>query len=135
MPTINPPLLLALVLCDSTIREVGSGKISLIGTFNSLFAHHFPCVHPTLSVYAALSDGRGMVPCQLRMTCLETGAKVFGVNGQVDFKDPTSVAELCFQFNQMPLEKPGIYSIEFFADGELLGNRKLKVEQAKPQPQ
>ena len=133
MPTVNPPLLLALLLCDSTIREAGSGKISLIGTFNSLFAHNFPCVHPSMSVYAALSDGRGKVPCELRMTCLESGARVFGVNGSIDFKDPTSVAELCFQFNQMPLQQAGIYSIEFFANDELLGTRKLKVDQVKQQ--
>ena len=49
------PLVLAIILCDSVIREAQTNKLSLIGTFNGIFANHFPCTHPTLSVYIALT--------------------------------------------------------------------------------
>ena len=89
---INPPILLALVLCDGTIREAGTNKLSLIGTFNGVFAPNFPCTHPSLSVYVALTDGRGKVPCSLKMVSQADQRELFNLPGQVDFQDPTGVA-------------------------------------------
>ena len=131
MPSANPPILLALMLCDTIIREEGSHKYSLIGTFNSIFARSFPCVHPSFSVYLALTDGRGQVPCTLRMLELESGKEVFALKGTVDFKDPTGVAEIPFLIHQVRFPKPGEYALEFQADGELLGTRKLRIQKAK----
>ncbi len=131
MPSGNPPILLALLLCDTIIREEGSHKYSLIGTFNSIFARSFPCVHPSFSVYLALTDGRGVVPCVLRMVELETGKELFALNGSVDFRDPTGVAEIPFQIHQVRFPKPGEYALEFHAEGELLGTRKLRIQQAQ----
>ena len=131
-------ILLALIVCDGTIREAGTNKLSLIGTFNGLFAPHFPCVHPTLSVYIALTDGRGIVPCLLRMTNLENGAEIFSLQGQVDFQDPTGIAELVFQLQQLKFECPGLYALDFLSDRNLLGTRKLRVqvvEQSGPEGQ
>jgi len=127
----NPPILLALVLCDTTIREEGTHKLTLIGIFNGLFAPSFPCVHPSLSVYVALTDGRGEVPCRLRMTYLETGQEVFSLTGSVHFQDPTGVSELVFLLQQLRLEQAGDYSVEFFAESEMLGSRKLRVQPAE----
>jgi hypothetical protein len=134
MAAVNPPILLALLLCDSTIREVGTNKLSLIGTFNGLFSRNFPCTHPSLTVYAALTDGRGRVPCQLRMHYAETRKEVLSLKGHVDFHDPTGVAELIFQLQQLTFERPGDYEIEFIAEGELLGTRKLRVQTAPQLP-
>ena len=127
----NPPILLAMVLCDTTIRESGTNKLSLIGTFNGLFANTFPCTHPSLSVYVALTDGRGTVSCILRMTDLSTGKEIFNIPGQVEFKDPIGVAELVLQIQQIKFEAAGEFSIEFLADGESLCSRKLRVQQTE----
>ena len=124
-----------MILCDSTIREAGTNKLSLIGTFNDLFAGQFPCVHPAMSVYVALTDGRGRVPCRLRLTSTDTGKEIFGISGHVEFRDPTGVAELPFQLRNVRLERPGDYSLDFLTDGELLGSRKLRVRKAPPTAQ
>src|SRR2546428_106149 len=42
------PSLNAMLLCDLTIREHGSGKISLIGVFENISAARFPVVHRAL---------------------------------------------------------------------------------------
>ncbi len=128
MPYKNPPVLLAMVLCDATIREVGTNKLTLIGTFNGLYANSFPCTHPSLSVYVALTDGRGVVSCKLRMTSMTTGNELFSLPGQVDFKDPTGVAEMVLQIQQIRFEEAGDFSLEFLADDELLCSRKLRVQ-------
>ena len=130
MASVNPPLLLAFVLCDGIIREANTNKFSLIGTFNGLYAQGFPNVHPSFSVYVALTDGRGRVPCALRMLSLESGKELFSVKGHVEFRDPTGAAELVYQLQQVRFDAPGIYSLEFLADGELLGARKLNVQPA-----
>lgn len=132
MSNKNAPVLLAMVLCDTIIREMGTNKLSLIGTFNGLFAQRFPCTHPSLSVYVVLTNGRGRVSCLLRMTSLEDGQEVFSYPGEVDFSDPLSVIELDFKIQQLRLEKEGEYSIELIADGEFLGSRKLRVQSVPP---
>ena len=133
MNTVSP-ILLALVLCDTIIREAQTNKLSLIGTFNGVFASNFPCTHPTLSVYIAITEGRGKVPCKLRMTCLSTDKVVFELPGQIEFGGPTSVGELVFQLQQIRFEQPGVYAIEFWADGELLGSRKLNAQKLENRP-
>ena len=133
MASVNPPLLLALVLCDTIIREAGTNKYSLVGTFNTLFVRQLPCTHPSLAVYVALTDGRGQVPAALRLVGIETGKEVFGLKGTIDFRDPTGVAELAFQIPNVRFEGLGEYALEFLADGELLGSRKLRVQMTKQQ--
>ncbi len=122
------PILLAFVLCDQIIREMGTNKLSLIGTFNGIFANNFPCTHPALSVYIAITEGRGKVPCKLRMTSLSNDQIIFELPGQIDFVGPTHVGELVFQLQQIRFEEPGVYAVEFLAGGEVLGSRKLNAQ-------
>lgn len=53
------PSLNAMLLCDHTIREQGTGKVSLIGAFENISAAHFPLVHRAPSVYLHGRAGRG----------------------------------------------------------------------------
>jgi hypothetical protein len=125
------PIVLALILSDSVIREANTNKLSLIGTFNGIFANNFPCTHPSLSVYIAITEGRGRVQCKLRMLSLQDNSIVFELPGQIDFGGPTSVGELVFQLQQIRFQQPGVYSIEFWTGSELLASRKLNVQQAE----
>ena len=81
-----------------------------------------------MSVYVALTDGRGSVDCLLRMTSLDNNEEIFSLPGNVDFKDPTGVAEMVLQIQQLRLPRAGDYSIEFLANGEPLGSRVLRVQ-------
>jgi hypothetical protein len=125
------PIILALVLCDQIIREAGSNKVSLIGTFNGIFASTFPCTHPSLWVYIAITEGRGHVPCKLRMMSLDTNNYIFDLPGKIEFGGPTSVGELVFQLQQLRFEQPGVYAIEFWAGDDLLASRKVNVQKAE----
>ncbi|HEY3320759.1 MAG TPA: hypothetical protein VGP72_09875 [Planctomycetota bacterium] len=127
------PILLALVLCDTIIREASTNKVSLIGTFNGIYANTFPCTHYSLSIYIAITEGRGVVPCKLRMTSLDSNKLIFDLPGQIEFSGPTSISELVFQLQQIRFEHPGVYAIEFWADGELLGSRKLSAQKIEQQ--
>jgi hypothetical protein len=128
------PSLLALVLCDTIIREAGTNKLSLIGTFNGVFSNAFPCTHPSLSVYIAITEGRGKVNCKLRMIALDTNAVIFELPGQFEFSGPISVGEVVFQLQQIRFEQPGVYAIEFWADGDMLGSRKVSAQKLEQRP-
>lgn len=123
-----------MILSDYIIKDAASGKLSLIGIFNGLFAQRFPCTHPLICIYVALTGGRGHVPCNLRMVPLGGGAEVFSLQGTVNFADPVAVPEIVFQIQQMQVKEPGMYSIEFIAGGELLGSRNLQVGLAPNSP-
>jgi hypothetical protein len=128
------PILLALVLCDTVIREAGTNKLSLIGIFNGIFSNNFPMMHPSLSVYIAITGGHGKSACKLRMTYLETNAVVFELPGQIDFGDPTNIGEMVFQWRQIRFENPGAYAFEFWVGNDLLGSRKLMAQKMDKPP-
>lgn len=129
------PIVLAIILSDSVIRESGTNKLSLIGTFNGIFSNNFPCTHPSLCVYIAITEGRGRVQCKLRMISLEDNSIIFDLPGQIDFGGPTSVGELVFQLQQIRFPNPGVYAIEFWTGTELLASRKLNVQKVEQPPQ
>ena len=135
MPTMLKPIVLAIILSDTVIREQGTNKLSLIGTFNGIFSNNFPCTHPSLSVYIAITEGRGRVQCKLRMIGLDENNIVFDLPGQIDFGGPASVGELVFQLQQIRFPNPGVYSIEFWTGSELLASRKLNVQKVEPKPE
>jgi hypothetical protein len=126
------PIILAVILCDSVIREAGTNKLSLIGTFNGIFSPTFPCTHPSLSIYIAITEGRGKVPCRLRMMALDDNKVIFDLPGQIDFGGPTSVGEMVFQLQKIGFEKPGLYAIEFWAGDDLLCSRRLNAQKLEP---
>jgi hypothetical protein len=131
------PIILALILCDQIIREAGTNKVSLIGTFNGIFAANFPFNHPTLSVFIAITEGRGTMMCKLRMVSLDDNTVLFDLPGQIEFGGPTSVGELPFQLNNLRFERPGTYAIEFWVADDLLASRKINIQKLQggnPEP-
>lgn len=134
MSNPSQPALLSLIVSDYVIKDAASGKLSLIGIFNGLYAQRFPCTHPLLCIYVSLAGGRGSVPCTLRMVPLGGGAEVFSLPGNVNFNDPAAIGEIIFQIQQTTIKEPGMYSIEFIANSELLGSRTLQVGLAPNNP-
>jgi hypothetical protein len=45
----------AFLICDSVVRDAQSGKTSIQGVFDMIYAAAFPAAHPTLAVYFRLS--------------------------------------------------------------------------------
>ena len=116
-----------MVICDSVITDEVTHKKSLIGIFNSLFAKEFPVHHPMLSIYVTVTDGRGKMPCLLRMIYLEDDKELFCLKGQIEMTDPMATAELVYTVTRVLFEKPGSYAIEFLIDNVLIGTKTIKV--------
>jgi len=122
------PELLAIILCDQVIKDLHTQKVTIVGSFSRIFARKFPVVHSNCAIYVALTDGQGTYEGDFRFVFAETDEIVFGAKGEFKLDDPLQVAELNFTIQALPLPRPGMYHINFYADGEYLRGRRFVAE-------
>jgi hypothetical protein len=108
--------------CDFA-QEVG-GKLTVVGTFDSIVARSFPCVHPNL-----------FVAIRLRFDIWEFGAHEFRIEARdVDDKpglhtingtlnvygsdNSTAVSHLIFGVTNLTFSKPGVVNFILFIDNK-----------------
>lgn len=134
--SLPDPALLAVVICDTAIRDALTNKVSLIGLFSTIRAGSFPCRHPLMTIYVALTGGHGTQPMELRLVRAEDEQRVLSMSGTVDFVDPLQVYELIFEWRGVQFEKPGDYLIEVCCsqDSVPIGTRKFSVVQLGQAP-
>lgn len=121
------PSVLSINVCDTIIRDEVSKKVSLIGLFNTIRANTFPCTHPSMHVYVALTNGHGKYKVDVRFTNLKEGKALAGVAGDLDFKSPLQVVELNLCWQRLSFERAGEYEVEVLCDGSRIGSRKFRV--------
>ncbi|MCK4325473.1 hypothetical protein KAW55_01805 [bacterium] len=126
--SVRKPNLLSINICDQVIREEGTHKSSLIGMFSNINAIKFPCTHPSLHVYIAVTGGRGRQTGELRFINDEMNETVVALKGDVEFPNPLAVVEMNFRIANLRLDRPGTYHFEFWLDSELVGHRYFTVK-------
>jgi hypothetical protein len=129
------PDVLALIVCDQIITDRLTGKQSLIGMFSTIHSVRFPVVHPQLSIYVALTDGRGKTPLTIRVVDADDARPAL-VQGQgvVQFKDPRAIANLALQFHGLTFPEPGQYRVQILCRETLLREARLMLKKAKAPP-
>jgi hypothetical protein len=129
MPSLMQlPQVLTMTIAEVVHRDGCTGKYSLLGLHNTIAAPTFPCTHPSLAVYLALTDGRGKTPLTLRLIDgEEERPPVFTVEALLDFPDPTQVVEGAFTCQRLQFPQPGEYRLQLLVAGELLLERRLFV--------
>ena len=121
------PEVLAMVICDTVIEDVESGKKSLIGLFDHVHTSHLPSIVNELNVFLSLTDGHGSPAAELRCVNSASGEELFRTEGEVEFPDPLSVVDLHFRFQGCEFPEEGEYRFQFFCGGDLLRERKFHV--------
>lgn len=117
------PEVLAMILCDQVIKDVSTGKITVVGSFSSVTADQFPTFHARMAVYVALTDGVGEYTGRLRFVFAQTEEELMRTDGAFALGDPLQVAELQFNIPALPLPHAGKYRMDFFCDDQLLKSR------------
>jgi hypothetical protein len=121
-----PPQAAALLLADQIYRDPGTNKHFILGTYNAVSSPAYPCLRPSLSVYAALTGGRGRVPIRLVLTDAdEELGPLAQAEGAAEMPDPLQNWEIVFHLNDVVLPRPGQYRLQLFACGELLRELRL----------
>jgi hypothetical protein len=125
------PLVLAINICDTVIRDELTHKVSLIGLFSIIQAVSFPCTHPLMCIYVALTGGHSSRELEIRLVRNEDDQPIISMSGPVEFTNPLQVHELNFIWQNVMFERPGDYTVEVCCakDSVALGHRKFSVIQ------
>ena len=124
---VAPPVVQSMEICDVIIHDQLTNKRSLIGIFHNINAHKFPCLHPQLCVYIALSDGRGEYEGLLRLKHLGNDETIAEMAGKFVCPNPLAVVELNFELRPLPLPHSGKYAFQFYVGNALLAKRDFSV--------
>lgn len=125
------PYAVAIVICDAVWRDPWTGKLTIIGTFETATFDSFPGTHPVLAVYIALTDGRGKVRLKLRLIdANEEREPIFETEAEAEFPDPRVVLEWSATIGEVIFPLPGEYKVQLFAGNEYLGARRIVVRDA-----
>ncbi len=122
-----PPVLLAILVCDTVIDDRRTNKKSLIGLFDRITAAALPVQHPALHLFVSLTNGRGMCDGHVRVVKSDTDEVVTEMNGPIEFPDPMAVVELDFAIHDLVFPEEGEDRFQFLGNGSLLGERRFVV--------
>lgn len=126
---MEPTVRLAL-LCDYALRAQ-DGKLSAIGIFSSIGLAEIPGASPPFFVVLSIGLDRGTHSVSLGIID-PMGQQILPEQPvfDVDVEAPGMDTELLFQFNGLPLQRPGIYQIQLFVEGRLVHSMPLSVQAA-----
>jgi hypothetical protein len=128
--SIHEPLVLAMVVCDWVHRDPATNKHTILGTFSSLAAPHYPATHKRLGIYVALTDVLGLTPITLKLVDVnETRPEQELASGKIRCPDPRLVAEMGFNVPGVLFPAPGEYRLQLFAGQTLLLERRILAMQ------
>lgn len=127
------PVTNAMLICDKVITEARTNKKSLIGIFENISAHEFPCIHHFLSVYIKLTDANGSYKFRLELVDLEDNSAVgkTEIPEDIAIRDPLKTHELVFNLVGLKFAHPGKYEFRIFANDEIFGQKTFLVVQSK----
>ena len=122
-----PPVLLAILVCDTVIEDRRTNKKSLIGLFDRITAAGLPVEHPSLHLFVSLTNGHGVAEGMVRVVHSETEEVLTELSGPIEFPDPMTVVEMDFGLHELVFPREGEYRFQLFCNGVLLGERRFVV--------
>jgi len=134
-PELPRPVMLAMLIADHAIREVGTSKITLVGIFDRITGDTFPLawVHP-VALYARVTDAEGDYPVRLELVRLDDEQTIGRLEGRAVIASRLQASELVFIMGPIVFERPGTYEFSLFADLLFVGSARLfVVQQNQPQ--
>jgi hypothetical protein len=145
MPFTSEPVLVpGILMSDSAIVEVGTGKRSIIGSFDQFTFSQFPAIYPRLFLTAWVSNMAGTfstLELTFRVEDKASGHVALSFTTAVTFPTETTFAKDLIMAVSAPVAgltfpKAGLYTIVLLLAGEKVGERDFNVLQAAaPKPQ
>lgn len=130
----KPCDLLAFVLADKVFREEGTHKVSVIGTFDSIWGKTYPLRWHVCHLYIAFTDTRpGTHKAKIELAYLDgANEKLVEVGGPVEVKDALAVTEMNIGLERLVFPRPGLAAFNFTLDDEPISSRKLRLAVGLP---
>jgi hypothetical protein len=130
------------ILCDAATDT--NGKLSILGTFDTIYTSQLPAVHPQCSIALRMTFGKVEEGThKVKLNFVDEDGKLvmpsIDIPIEVAVPDDTIFISRNFIINiqQLKFEKPGLYSIDISMDGRQEGSIPLLVKHmpAKQQQQ
>lgn len=136
---VNPRVSVGIVFSDNVIREHGTGKLTIVGTFQILNAQAFPFLSPPFQVTAFIEDFPTGQPVTASVVLEnENGARLASASGQLTLEavvEPGGQVELPFPMPQVNFQSPGVYLVRVLVADQEIGRKPLYVRSITQQPQ
>jgi hypothetical protein len=128
------PVVKAFLVCDQILHDAQTNKKTLVGVFHDVGATRFPAVHPSLWIYANLTDAKGRYAFEFRIVDVSRNAVLgSGSPPPLDIPDPLRTTEFSAQLRNVALPAPGTYEFHLLANGQLLATKAIRVAQVDAQ--
>jgi len=123
-------------LCDAATND--SGKLNILGAFDTIWARNIPVVHPQCAVALRIrfeNIERGEHKVAVNFVDLDGKHIIPPANGTININFPderrSASANLILNMQMLKLEKYGEYSIDLAIDGREEASLPLFVMQSK----
>ncbi len=127
------PVVRYMILCDDWASDPANPRrINIFGlliTLHSLEQPPFPLLHREMSVFLALTAGRGQGEAKIVCVFEETGERIFETpTKRLAFgPNPLAVVALPFRIRDCRFPRAGLYSIQFWYNGEKVHECPLRL--------
>ena len=120
------PILLSAIICNRVIFDKVSGMPSLIDIVQNINAPKYPVRYWQLVFYCELTNGHGSTKAKIRLVDVQEDEKVILEQERVvKFGNVKQVLTLALNLQGIVFPQPGEYRFQLFADGHLLGERRV----------
>jgi hypothetical protein len=140
-PHIEPVVCPGIIFSDSAIREQGTGKLSIIGSFAHFNSPGFPFLSPQFIVTVLLSNIRGPIeglPVTIRIEASGSAHVLASVSGQMNIGPEiggNEVLEVVFPIPPIAFPQAGTYDVNVLVGSEPINRRPLFVRPISASPQ
>jgi hypothetical protein len=117
--------------CD--FAQENSGKLTIVGSFDTIITKSFPCVHPQLSVVIRIRFNIGEFcphAFRIEMRDLDGQMCMEGITGRIDVRgvgNATAVSHLVFCINGLHFKNAGVINFTLYIDDHELATVPLYV--------
>ncbi|MDR1411686.1 MAG: hypothetical protein LBI91_05745 [Spirochaetaceae bacterium] len=117
--------------CD--FAQENGGKLTIVGTFDTIIARHFPCVHPQLSVVIRLRfDLWEFSNHNFRIEThdLDGEMSMEAISGNIEVKgagNATAVSHLVFTISNLRFKSNGLVNFVLYIDDKELTSIPLYI--------
>jgi hypothetical protein len=117
--------------CD--FAQENGGKLTIVGTFDTIIARNFPCEHPQLFVVIRVRFDLWEFSnhdFRIEMRDLDSEMNMDPINGKIEVRgggNATAVSHLVFSISKMHFRNPGLVNFVLFIDDKEIGSIPLYV--------
>ena len=127
------PVVRYMILCDDWRPDPDNPRrviiFGLLSNVHSLDEPAYPLLYREMCVFLAVTDGYGSGAGKIVCVSEEDGRTIFETRSRpIGFgPDPLEIVGVPFRIRDCLFPAPGLYSIQFWYDGELVEERPLRM--------